>query len=164
MLLGTVRLAIESIASYEYWGKRIGWWSGICILYWSDYEKWRLKKTLTPSPQVQQALTNVMQDCTVLVVAHRLSTVEKADNIVVIDRGAVAEQGTHDQLMASRGLYYKLVQRQILGIETGAEILNVPKDEEMMRAGRTGGAGGPRQRNGSSGSESEFNMLRYWRN
>ncbi|CAL8248329.1 unnamed protein product [Merluccius merluccius] len=110
---------------------------------------------------VQQALTNVMQDCTVLVVAHRLSTVEKADNIVVIDRGAVAEQGTHGQLMASRGLYYKLVQRQILGIETGAEVLNVTKDEEMIGAGRTGAAGGPRQRNGSSGSESEFNMLRY---
>uniref|UniRef100_A0A8C9XKQ0 ABC-type oligopeptide transporter ABCB9 n=1 Tax=Sander lucioperca TaxID=283035 RepID=A0A8C9XKQ0_SANLU len=70
---------------------------------------------------VQKALNNIMQERTVLVIAHRLSTVEKADNIIVIDRGHVAEQGSHSQLMASGGLYYKLVQRQVLGIETGAE-------------------------------------------
>uniref|UniRef100_A0A673CGJ6 ABC-type oligopeptide transporter ABCB9 n=1 Tax=Sphaeramia orbicularis TaxID=375764 RepID=A0A673CGJ6_9TELE len=70
---------------------------------------------------VQQALNNIMHDHTVLVIAHRLSTVEKADNIIVIDRGCVAEQGSHSQLMASEGLYHKLVQRQVLGIETGTE-------------------------------------------
>ncbi|XP_053726141.1 ATP-binding cassette sub-family B member 9 [Synchiropus splendidus] len=73
---------------------------------------------------VQQALNNVMQDHTVLVIAHRLSTVEKADNIIVIDRGRVVEQGSHSQLMACEGLYSKLVQRQILGIKTGEEVLN----------------------------------------
>ncbi|XP_035291591.1 ATP-binding cassette sub-family B member 9 [Anguilla anguilla] len=73
---------------------------------------------------VQQALNDVMRDSTVLVVAHRLSTVERADNIVVIDRGRVAEQGPHRELMARGGLYCKLVQRQVLGAETGAEALN----------------------------------------
>uniref|UniRef100_A0A8C9T1B5 ABC-type oligopeptide transporter ABCB9 n=1 Tax=Scleropages formosus TaxID=113540 RepID=A0A8C9T1B5_SCLFO len=63
---------------------------------------------------------------TVLVIAHRLSTVEKAKNIIVLDQGHVVEQGTHKELMVKGGLYCKLVQRQLLGIETGAEVLNPP--------------------------------------
>uniref|UniRef100_A0A8C7XR65 ABC-type oligopeptide transporter ABCB9 n=1 Tax=Oryzias sinensis TaxID=183150 RepID=A0A8C7XR65_9TELE len=73
---------------------------------------------------VQQALNNIMQDHTVLVIAHRLSTVEKADNIIVIDGGRVVEQGTHSHLMATSRLYSKMVQRQVLGMETGAGVLN----------------------------------------
>ncbi|KAK1160166.1 ATP-binding cassette sub-family B member 9 [Acipenser oxyrinchus oxyrinchus] len=73
---------------------------------------------------VQQALNGVMQDRTVLVIAHRLSTVEKAHNIIVIDKGGVLEQGTHRDLMQKEGLYSKLVKRQILGIETGTETMN----------------------------------------
>ncbi|KAM9547779.1 ABC-type oligopeptide transporter ABCB9 [Salvelinus alpinus] len=76
---------------------------------------------------VQQALNNIMRQHTVLVIAHRLSTVERADNIIVINRGCVVEQGPHSQLMAKGGLYCKLVQRQVLGIETGAEVLNPPE-------------------------------------
>ncbi|XP_048848960.1 ATP-binding cassette sub-family B member 9 [Brienomyrus brachyistius] len=70
---------------------------------------------------VQQALSNSMQKRTVLVIAHRLSTVEKADSIIVVDRGRVAEQGSHRELVARGGLYCKLVQRQVLGIQTGDE-------------------------------------------
>uniref|UniRef100_A0A665V7W6 ABC-type oligopeptide transporter ABCB9 n=1 Tax=Echeneis naucrates TaxID=173247 RepID=A0A665V7W6_ECHNA len=73
---------------------------------------------------VQQALNHIMQEHTVLVIAHRLSTVEKADNIIVLDKGQVVEQGPHRQLMASGGLYFKLVERQVLGMETGTEVLN----------------------------------------
>lgn len=65
-----------------------------------------------------------MQKRTVLLIAHRLSTVEKADSIIVVDRGRVAEQGSHRELMARGGLYCKLVQRQVLGIETGDEQLS----------------------------------------
>ncbi|XP_054457027.1 ATP-binding cassette sub-family B member 9 [Anoplopoma fimbria] len=89
---------------------------------------------------VQTALNDIMREHTVLVIAHRLSTVEKADNIVVIDRGRVAEQGSHAQLMASGGLYYKLVQRQVLGIETGAEVLNPAEGDSQKTGG--GGSGG----------------------
>lgn len=67
-----------------------------------------------------------MQERTILVIAHRLSTVEKAHNILVMDRGRVAEQGRHAELMASGGLYSKLVHRQLLGIETGAGLLSPP--------------------------------------
>lgn len=62
-----------------------------------------------------------MENHTVLVIAHRLSTVEKAHHIIVLDKGRVVQQGTHKQLMEEGGLYCKLVQRQILGRETGTE-------------------------------------------
>ena len=46
-------------------------------------------------------------------VAHRLSTVKNADNIIVLDKGRIAEQGTHSQLTALRGKYYELVKNQL---------------------------------------------------
>jgi ATP-binding cassette subfamily B protein len=50
---------------------------------------------------------------TVVVVAHRLSTVRDADNIVVLDKGKIAEEGTHTELTAKRGIYYQLVKNQL---------------------------------------------------
>ncbi|XP_030647204.1 ABC-type oligopeptide transporter ABCB9 [Chanos chanos] len=82
---------------------------------------------------VQQALNDIMREHTVLVIAHRLSTVEKAHNIIVIDKGMVVEEGPHADLMARGGLYSKLVQRQITGIETGLEILNPPTDSPQLQ-------------------------------
>jgi ATP-binding cassette subfamily B protein len=52
-------------------------------------------------------------DRTVVVIAHRLSTVKKADQILVLDDGVVAEQGTHSQLLQARGMYYTLLQNQL---------------------------------------------------
>lgn len=53
-----------------------------------------------------------MKGRTCLVIAHRLSTIRDADRIVVLKRGRIAETGTHDELMARRGLYFYLASQQ----------------------------------------------------
>ncbi|MCI4392437.1 hypothetical protein PGIGA_G00145850 [Pangasianodon gigas] len=70
---------------------------------------------------VQQALNAVMENYTVLVIAHRLSTVQHANTIVVLDNGVVAEQGNHEELMDRHGLYHRLIQRQMLGSDSTTE-------------------------------------------
>lgn len=61
---------------------------------------------------VQQALENMMQNRTSVVIAHRLSTIQKADTIVVMSKGKIVEQGTHNELLAAKGTYSKLVSMQ----------------------------------------------------
>ena len=61
---------------------------------------------------VQLALADLMKGRTTIVIAHRLATVKKADRILVLDGGALVEQGTHDSLVAGGGLYARLAQLQ----------------------------------------------------
>jgi ATP-binding cassette, subfamily B, bacterial MsbA len=69
---------------------------------------------------VQKALRNLMEGRTVLVIAHRLSTVRRADRIVVLDRGAISEIGTHEDLVTSGGIYQKLHELQFVDLEKSA--------------------------------------------
>lgn len=62
---------------------------------------------------IQNNMENILKNRTTFVIAHRLSTVRKADLIVVLDQGVIVEQGTHDQLMVARGLYYYLNSQQL---------------------------------------------------
>ena len=63
--------------------------------------------------EIMEHLHQFYKGRTVVVVAHRLSTVRDADNIVVLDKGQVVEEGTHEELTARRGVYYKLVKNQL---------------------------------------------------
>jgi ATP-binding cassette subfamily B protein len=61
---------------------------------------------------IQEALSRVMENRTAIVIAHRLSTVRSADEILVMDRGQIVERGTHDDLLAQGGLYAELHETQ----------------------------------------------------
>jgi len=63
---------------------------------------------------IQKALDVLLKDRTALVIAHRLSTVRRADRIVVLDQGTIVEEGTHEALMEAGGLYRHLVELQLL--------------------------------------------------
>jgi ATP-binding cassette subfamily B protein len=63
---------------------------------------------------VREALERLMRNRSSIVIAHRLSTVRNADRVVVLDGGRMLETGSHDQLMASDGLYRRLIQHQLV--------------------------------------------------
>ena len=66
---------------------------------------------------------------TSVLIAHRLSTIQRADTILVMHKGKLREQGTHQQLLAQRGLYYKLYELQYKDQESGTPALGTPFPE-----------------------------------
>lgn len=83
--------------------------------------------------QIQEALKKVSENRTTLVIAHRLSTVVDADEIIVLDKGQVAERGTHGDLLAADGLYAAMWNRQ----RQAAEAREILKEAEQEEAGGT---------------------------
>ena len=67
---------------------------------------------------IQQAMIALMKNRTSLIIAHRLSTIRDSDKIVVVKDGVIAEAGSHDELLAEGGEYYKLYQNQFAGVAT----------------------------------------------
>ncbi|UXR73753.1 MULTISPECIES: ABC transporter ATP-binding protein [unclassified Staphylococcus] len=64
---------------------------------------------------IQESLAKMRHGRTTLAIAHRLSTIQDADQILVLNKGVIAERGTHDELIAQRGIYYNLYQLQLRG-------------------------------------------------
>jgi ATP-binding cassette subfamily B protein len=73
--------------------------------------------SIDPSTEIliQEAIEKLTKGRTCLIVAHRLSTIQNADKIVVLHHGRVAETGTHDALMKQEGIYYRLYRLQFSG-------------------------------------------------
>jgi ATP-binding cassette subfamily B protein len=78
--------------------------------------------------EIQAALDRVSRDRTTLVIAHRLSTVVHADEIVVLDQGRIVERGTHDQLLVFDGLYASMWNRQRQAAEAAEQLAKVEPD------------------------------------
>ena len=76
--------------------------------------------------RVREALTHLVEGRTSIVIAHRLSTIQRADRILVMHKGRLRESGTHQELLAQRGIYWKLYQLQYKDQESGAGVVPDP--------------------------------------
>ncbi|MBA3445230.1 MAG: ATP-binding cassette domain-containing protein, partial [Gemmatimonadales bacterium] len=72
---------------------------------------------------IEDAMAKLLVGRTTLIIAHRLSTVRRADRLVVLDRGRIVEEGTHGELLELRGLYARLYQRQFREDEPAVEVI-----------------------------------------
>jgi ATP-binding cassette subfamily B multidrug efflux pump len=80
--------------------------------------------------RVRDALGRMVEGRTALIIAHRLSTIQRADKIIVMHKGQVREMGSHQQLLAQRGIYYKLYQLQYKDQEVGLERAPTPANAD----------------------------------
>ncbi|MBT9502676.1 MAG: ABC transporter ATP-binding protein [Burkholderiaceae bacterium] len=71
--------------------------------------------------EIQKALDNLVQGRTTIAIAHRLSTLRKADRLVVMDRGQVVEVGPHEELMAKQGAYWRLYEAQLRRVDSDGD-------------------------------------------
>lgn len=88
--------------------------------------------------EIQKALDNLVHGRTTIAIAHRLSTLHKANRLVVLDRGEIVEVGSHDELMASEGAYYRLYQAQARNVDTDLDdvVINYLGNSDVLNNGQ----------------------------
>ncbi|HEX8068365.1 MAG TPA: ABC transporter ATP-binding protein [Pyrinomonadaceae bacterium] len=84
---------------------------------------------------IQQAIERVLRDRTSVLIAHRLSTIQRADRIVVMHHGEIREQGTHQELLARRGLYWRLYRLQYADRPRDEAVPDLQLDNETLQYG-----------------------------
>jgi ATP-binding cassette subfamily B multidrug efflux pump len=82
---------------------------------------------------IQQAIERVMRNRTSVIVAHRLSTIQRADNIIVLHHGEIREQGTHQDLLGLHGLYWKLYKLQYSDTSRQTQLQETEEEEALYR-------------------------------
>jgi ATP-binding cassette subfamily B protein len=87
--------------------------------------------------EIQGALRKVSRNRTTLVIAHRLSTVVDADEIIVLDKGVIAERGTHQKLLRKKGLYASMWNRQREADEAREKLIEAGEDEAALAGDET---------------------------
>jgi ATP-binding cassette, subfamily B, bacterial len=80
--------------------------------------------------EIQKALDNLVAGRTTIAIAHRLSTLQRANRLVVMDRGKVVEEGPHEELMAKEGAYYRLYQAQARNVDTDLDDKGTQRDDD----------------------------------
>ena len=82
--------------------------------------------------EIQKALDNLVKGRTTIAIAHRLSTLNQADRLVVMEQGVVVEEGDHETLMARQGAYWRLYEAQAKGAEADHAKMGAKHQEEAV--------------------------------
>jgi ATP-binding cassette subfamily B protein len=85
--------------------------------------------------EIQQALKRLMAGRTTFIIAHRISAVKDADEIIILENGRIVERGTHDQLLKLRGVYYDIFRDQYKDLVVDDMVKSRQEIERMVRHG-----------------------------